>query len=95
MAASSSSLLPLLSSPGSDGPSGCTDSSSDVLVSSVAVPLSLSLSPALSPEEFERVWLQRQASHAERGNEIKPELPLHGRTGGGQEQTVKPLSDLQ
>ncbi|XP_047426952.1 AP-4 complex subunit beta-1 [Mugil cephalus] len=43
-------------------------SSSDGLASSTAASsLSLSLSPALSPEEFERLWLQRQDSHDERG----------------------------
>ncbi|XP_028439602.1 AP-4 complex subunit beta-1 [Perca flavescens] len=50
---------------GSD--SGCPDSSADVLALSVAAPLSLSPSPTLSPEEFERLWLQRQPLHAEQG----------------------------
>ncbi|XP_070766442.1 AP-4 complex subunit beta-1 [Enoplosus armatus] len=47
---------------GSDSANRCTDSSADV-------PLSLSLSPALSPEEFERLWLQRHAVQAEKGAE--------------------------
>ncbi|KAK2850967.1 hypothetical protein Q5P01_007243 [Channa striata] len=51
---------------GAHSPSQCTDSSADVLASSV----SLSLSPALSPEEFERLWMQRQALQAERGAEM-------------------------
>ncbi|XP_034393181.1 AP-4 complex subunit beta-1 isoform X2 [Cyclopterus lumpus] len=46
---------------GSDGASGFTCSSAKVLA-----PLSLSLSPALSPEEFEHLWMQR---HAEQGAE--------------------------
>lgn len=49
-----------MSSPGTDSANRCTNSFSDVLASSDAVPLSLSLSPALSPEEFQRLWLQRQ-----------------------------------
>ncbi|XP_034733670.1 AP-4 complex subunit beta-1 [Etheostoma cragini] len=44
-----------------------SDSSADVLASTVAGLLSLSLSPTLSPEEFERLWLQRQPLHAEQG----------------------------
>nr|XP_020472873.1 AP-4 complex subunit beta-1 [Monopterus albus] len=40
--------------------------SADDLASSIMVPLSLSLSPALSPEEFEHLWLWR---HAEQGVE--------------------------
>ncbi|XP_060914629.1 AP-4 complex subunit beta-1 [Labrus mixtus] len=48
----------------SDGVGRCADSSADV-----PPPLSLSPSPALSPEEFERLWLQRRALHAERGAE--------------------------
>ncbi|XP_070825507.1 AP-4 complex subunit beta-1 [Chaetodon trifascialis] len=47
----------------SDIASPCTDSSADVPASSVMVPLSLSLLPALSPEEFERLWLQQQVEH--------------------------------
>ncbi|XP_031694137.1 AP-4 complex subunit beta-1-like isoform X2 [Anarrhichthys ocellatus] len=54
---------------GSDSTSGFTYSSANVLASSLAAPLSLSLSPALSPEEFERLWMQRQASHADQGAE--------------------------
>ncbi|XP_023146243.2 AP-4 complex subunit beta-1 isoform X2 [Amphiprion ocellaris] len=49
----------------SDGDGRCSDSSADILASSVAAPLSLSLFPALSPEEFERLWLQQLALHAE------------------------------
>ncbi|XP_041655913.1 AP-4 complex subunit beta-1 isoform X2 [Cheilinus undulatus] len=44
------------------------DSSADV-----PPPLSLSPSPALSPEEFERLWLRRRALNAERGVEKPPE----------------------
>lgn len=65
---SSLSPFPSTSSPGSDSASRCTHSSDDIPTSSVAVPLSLSLSPALSPEEFERLWLQQHPSHAEQGN---------------------------
>uniref|UniRef100_UPI0037E8C3C7 AP-4 complex subunit beta-1 n=1 Tax=Semicossyphus pulcher TaxID=241346 RepID=UPI0037E8C3C7 len=53
---------------GSDGAGRCTDSSADV-----PPPLSLSPSPALSPEEFERLWLQRRALHAERDPKIPGE----------------------
>ncbi|XP_068453754.1 AP-4 complex subunit beta-1 [Clinocottus analis] len=53
----------------SDGASGFTSSSADVLACSAAAPLTLSLSPALSPEAFERLWMQRHASHAEQGAE--------------------------
>ncbi|XP_034552520.1 AP-4 complex subunit beta-1 [Notolabrus celidotus] len=49
--------------PDSDDVGRCTDSSADVLP-----PLSLSPSPALGPEQFERLWLQGQAVHAERGS---------------------------
>ncbi|XP_022076321.1 AP-4 complex subunit beta-1 [Acanthochromis polyacanthus] len=49
----------------SDSDGRCLDSSADILASSVAAPLSLSLFPALSPEEFERLWLQQRALHAE------------------------------
>ncbi|XP_029973845.1 AP-4 complex subunit beta-1 isoform X2 [Salarias fasciatus] len=45
------------------------DSRSAVMASSTAAPLSLSLSPPLSPEEFERLWLQRQALQDEPGCE--------------------------
>ncbi|XP_062247193.1 AP-4 complex subunit beta-1 [Platichthys flesus] len=54
---------------GSDSAIERVDSSTDVLSSSVAVPLSLSLSPILSPEEFEGLWLQQQVLHAEQGPE--------------------------
>ncbi|XP_068589438.1 AP-4 complex subunit beta-1 isoform X2 [Cebidichthys violaceus] len=54
---------------GSDSARGFTYSSANVLASSLAAPISLSLSPALSPEEFEHLWMQRQASHAEQGAE--------------------------
>uniref|UniRef100_A0A8C5DUN2 AP complex subunit beta n=1 Tax=Gouania willdenowi TaxID=441366 RepID=A0A8C5DUN2_GOUWI len=37
------------------------------LTSSSAAPLSLSVSPALSPEKFERLWLQPRAQHDEHG----------------------------
>lgn len=53
--------------PGSDNASPCTGSSADILASCVAVPLILSLSPPLSPEEFERLWLQQHAFPAEQG----------------------------
>ncbi|XP_067381797.1 AP-4 complex subunit beta-1 isoform X1 [Channa argus] len=58
-----------VSSPGARSASRRTDSSADVPASSV----SLSLSPALSPEEFERLWMQRQALHAEQGAETMKE----------------------
>lgn len=54
---------------GSDNAMRCSDSSTNVLASSIAAPLSLSLSPAVSPEDFEHLWLQRQALHTERGAE--------------------------
>lgn len=57
-------------SPGSDAANRCTESSSDVLASDAVVPLSLSLSPALSPEEFEHLWLRQQGLHAEQGNKM-------------------------
>uniref|UniRef100_A0A3Q0RCV2 AP complex subunit beta n=1 Tax=Amphilophus citrinellus TaxID=61819 RepID=A0A3Q0RCV2_AMPCI len=50
---------------GSDHAIRYSDSSTDVLASSIAAPLSLSLSPAVSPEEFEHLWLQRQPLHTE------------------------------
>ncbi|TKS76929.1 AP-4 complex subunit beta-1 [Collichthys lucidus] len=53
----------------SDSASRRTDSCADVLASSVAVALSLSLFPALSPEEFEHLWLQRQDLHSKQGAE--------------------------
>ncbi|KAM7411110.1 hypothetical protein PAMA_021203 [Pampus argenteus] len=56
-----------------DGAIERSESSPDVLASDAVVPLSLSLSPALSPEEFERLWLQRQGAHAERGAEDRQE----------------------
>ncbi|KAM4562386.1 AP-4 complex subunit beta-1 isoform 1-T2 [Odontesthes bonariensis] len=52
---------------GSDSADQSCDSSAGVLASSVVAPLALSLSPAVSPEEFERLWLQRHASHSEQG----------------------------
>lgn len=54
---------------GSDNAMRCSDSSTDGLASSITAPLSLSLSPAVSPEDFEHLWLQRQALHTERGAE--------------------------
>ncbi|CAN9515895.1 unnamed protein product [Ophioblennius macclurei] len=42
---------------------------SDAAASSAASPLSLSLSPPLSPDEFERLWLQRQRLRDEQGLE--------------------------
>ncbi|KAF7663919.1 hypothetical protein LDENG_00194610 [Lucifuga dentata] len=50
---------------GSDSANLCTECSADVLASSAGAPLSLSLLPALSPEEFERLWLQQQDLHPE------------------------------
>lgn len=67
------SLCPTMSSPVSDSAALRSDSSAIVLASSAAAPLSLSLSPALSPEEFELLWLQRQRLHAEKGNEMEEE----------------------
>uniref|UniRef100_A0A8C4E4Z6 Beta-adaptin appendage C-terminal subdomain domain-containing protein n=1 Tax=Dicentrarchus labrax TaxID=13489 RepID=A0A8C4E4Z6_DICLA len=55
--------------------SRCTDASADVPASSIAAPLSLSLSPALSPEEFERLWLQRQVLHSEQEQIQFPAIP--------------------
>ncbi|XP_034064564.1 AP-4 complex subunit beta-1 [Gymnodraco acuticeps] len=57
----------------SDRASGCSDSSAEGLASSVAPPLSLSLTPVLSPEEFERLWLQRQDLHTEQDAEKREE----------------------
>ncbi|KAL3973984.1 olfactory receptor [Sarotherodon galilaeus] len=54
---------------GSDNAMRCSDSSTDGLASSITAPLSLCLSPAVSPEDFEHLWLQRQALHTERGAE--------------------------
>ena len=59
------------SPPGSYSANLYTDSSADVPPSTAEVPLSLSLSPALSPEEFERLWLQRQPMHADQGNSME------------------------
>lgn len=56
-----------LSSPGSDDVGPCTGSSADAPASSVAAPLILSLSPPVSPEEFECLWLQQHAVCAEQG----------------------------
>lgn len=61
-------VCPFTSLPDSAGASQCAESSADVLVSSAVVPLSMSR--ALSPEEFERLWLWRQGLHAEQGNEM-------------------------
>ncbi|XP_076022436.1 AP-4 complex subunit beta-1 [Genypterus blacodes] len=47
-------------SQGSDSSDLCTPSSANVLASNAGLPLSLSLLPALSPEEFESLWLQQQ-----------------------------------
>lgn len=55
----------------SDSASLSTEYSTDALCSSAVAPLSLSLSPALSPEEFECLWIQRQSLHAEQGGEEK------------------------
>ncbi|KAM9342977.1 AP-4 complex subunit beta-1 isoform 2-T2 [Pholidichthys leucotaenia] len=57
----------------SDSPGRCSESSTNVLASSFVAPLSLSLSPAVSPEEFERLWLQQQTLHTEQGAEKKEE----------------------
>lgn len=52
---------------GSDTTSHYAASSADVPASSVPAPLILSLSPALSPEEFEHLWLQKGTLHAKQG----------------------------
>ncbi|XP_010770318.1 uncharacterized protein [Notothenia coriiceps] len=62
-----------LSRSASDRARGCSDSSAEGLASSVAPPLSLSLTPVLSPEEFERLWLQRQDLHTEQDAEKREE----------------------
>ncbi|CAK6970898.1 AP-4 complex subunit beta-1 [Scomber scombrus] len=54
---------------GSDGANWSKESPADVLASDAITPFSLSLSPALSPEEFERLWLQRQGWHVDEGAE--------------------------
>jgi len=59
-----------LSSLGSDSADQSCDSSIGALASSVVAPLALSLSPAVSPEEFERLWLQRHTLHSEQGNDL-------------------------
>lgn len=48
-------------------------SSYAVMAAGISAPLSLSLYPLLSPEEFERLWLQRQFLHDEQGFEEKKE----------------------
>ncbi|XP_053173431.1 AP-4 complex subunit beta-1 [Scomber japonicus] len=58
---------------GSDGANWSTESRADALASDAITPFSLSLSPALSPEEFERLWLQRQGSHVDQGAEDRDE----------------------
>lgn len=56
------------SSPGSDRTTEKTDSCTPVLPSSPGLPLTLSLSPALSPKEFEHMWLEQQPPQSEQGN---------------------------
>lgn len=56
-----------------DGDCSGTKSSCAVMASGISAPLSLSLSPLLSPEEFEHMWLQRQLLHDEQGFEEKKE----------------------
>uniref|UniRef100_A0A1A7YJH7 Adaptor-related protein complex 4, beta 1 subunit n=1 Tax=Iconisemion striatum TaxID=60296 RepID=A0A1A7YJH7_9TELE len=56
---------------GSDGAGGRSDPPADCVASDADV--TLSLSPAVSPEEFERLWLQRHASHPERAEEEEEE----------------------
>ncbi|XP_062282976.1 AP-4 complex subunit beta-1 [Scomber scombrus] len=58
---------------GSDGANWSKESPADVLASDAITPFSLSLSPALSPEEFERLWLQRQGWHVDEGAEDRDE----------------------
>lgn len=70
-ASSPSSFLCPLCSPGSDSGGQHLNSSSEGLPSSTVAPLNLSLSPAVSPEEFEHLWLQRHALHSEQGNETE------------------------
>ncbi|XP_063750252.1 AP-4 complex subunit beta-1 [Eleginops maclovinus] len=57
----------------SDRASGCSDASTEGLGSSAPPPLSLSLTPVLSPEEFEHLWLQRQDLHTEQDAEKREE----------------------
>ncbi|XP_068194281.1 AP-4 complex subunit beta-1 isoform X2 [Antennarius striatus] len=54
---------------GLDSASRCPDPSADAPGSSLATPLSLSLSPPVSPEDFERLWLQQHSLHSEQGAE--------------------------
>ncbi|KAM4610404.1 AP-4 complex subunit beta-1 [Polymixia lowei] len=53
--------------------SPCPEPSAQPLACSPGAPLSLSLAPALSPEEFERLWLRRLGAHAEQGAEEEEE----------------------
>lgn len=53
----------------SDSMKMCTESFSGGLTPSAVSSLSLSLSPALSPEKFENLWLQLQTLPVEQGNE--------------------------
>ncbi|KAM3872159.1 AP-4 complex subunit beta-1 [Diretmus argenteus] len=54
---------------GSQSAGLCSESSAGFLASNAGVPLSMSTSPVLSPEEFERLWLRRQGLHAEQEEE--------------------------
>ncbi|XP_061591537.1 AP-4 complex subunit beta-1 isoform X2 [Cololabis saira] len=56
-----------------DGGAQHSGSSREGLASSNVAPLNLSLSPSVSPEEFERLWLQRHTLHSEQGTEATEE----------------------
>ncbi|KAM6925338.1 AP-4 complex subunit beta-1 [Xenentodon cancila] len=58
---------------GSDGGGQHSGSPSEGRASSILAPLNLSLSPTLSPEEFEHLWLQRHTLHSEQGAEAAGE----------------------
>lgn len=60
----------LLSSAGSLSADQHSDSTADL----PTTPLTLSLSPTISPEEFERLWLQCHSLLSEQGDERKKEF---------------------